>query len=186
MKNQKEINVFKILTSYFNTNLNDFIVECHQSKEEGRRYTGGLMDIVSHKPHQYYHLADELVNIRGEIFSTSNQIEYADATAVEQILNRLFNIYYLAIEDAKRSQKAEGALEPMLLLPMRKMFFELDQDLGSDSLKEKINQMHLKYAGVLFKIKKFILIASPEKKEESIRKKVAPLWKFRKPKTSKN
>lgn len=149
MQNEKTIKVFKILVSYFNRHLNSFIGNYNEVKTITVDHSGGLNDIyVSHK-HHYFPLTEELNQIRQKIFVTSNAIEEATPELAEVILNRLFKVYEIALNGG------DNKLEKELMLPLRQMFLDLDNDLGIKRFEERINKIHLKNLG--FEREKYVL-----------------------------
>lgn len=157
------LNVFKILVSYFNTNLNGFIVDhgTVKIKEIDRHWTGGQYDIVStHKEMpKYYQYALQLEKIREKIFQISNKIENVTAEKSDEIVNDVFALYESAVEHFYKFETNEEPqnIDNEFLVKIRKMFKELDKDLKTTKFEKQINEIHLKWIKERYPLKKFEL-----------------------------
>lgn len=178
MAEKRTIGVFRIIISYLNVRLNSFLSKYDDSKETERRNYGGEKDWVSTERHPWYHYTEELKEIRQNIYSVSNSLDSANIQLTESILNNLFLFYHNALADHKNKKDFKQDLDTELLLPLRKLFLELDQYFKSNHFEERINKMHLRYSGLLFKIQRLFLTFSTEKRQELERKETERLWQF--------
>lgn len=159
-----KLDLHKLLTSYFNMQLNSFITTYEVSEEIGRNWTGGLMDVVKTKRHPYYGYAIDLKEVREVIFRESIGKGKVSPETANKVLDGLYTVYWRALRDNLE-------LEELLLKPIRKLLISLCNDYKTEIFKEQINEIHLNNLPFnLTFLQRVLSVISPTKKKEYLQK----------------
>jgi len=148
-----EVDVFKIITTIFNVELNNFIAKFGKEEEYGKIQTGGLMEIRLREAHQFYAYAQWLDNFRDQLFEKSRGSKM-DFKEFEKKMTSLLQLYAhlkLLKEYHVFSKEAERELDEYFLEPFSRFLSKLDKVLGSNFV-ERAREVSSRTSDVVIKV----------------------------------
>jgi len=148
-----EVDVFKIITTIFNVELNYFIAKYGKYKVYAKYPTGGLMEVRVREVHPFYTYAQWLDEFRNRLFekSKNSKIDFEEFEKEMEGLLKLYAHLSILRECHVFSEGAERELDVHFLRPFMRFLSELDKELRSNFV-ERAREMSSRALDVTIKV----------------------------------
>jgi len=158
-----EVDVFKIITTIFNVELNYFIAKYGKYKIYAKYPTGGLMEVRVREVHQFYTYAQWLDEFRDRLLKKSkdSKVEFEEFERDMMSLLELYAHLNILREYHVFSEEAERELDEYFLRPFMRFLSKLDEELGSNFV-EKAKGILSRASDVTIKVTNILGLPIPD------------------------